>query len=565
MARRPRTKRSGPALPMIQSCHLSSFFRFIVGLCIVLIFVGVSLQFRIHGNATATLTEATVDSTPHVVRGMKLRHKEYRPRMLQHNYAKCSSMLEGKANVDKSLLPTLEQPVVNNSLPYLIIHIGPSKTATTTLQKDSVRASRSLALDGYVYLGRYAPQSLRGPAQIANLFRNDFCITQLKELHQLLLSSNATLSEGFAHTNTSTINVSSNLFAVTQSLLPENASDIGEILSRVPCWQERVGWIRQQYAANNTNIIISDEAYSYERMWDVLCSDPWFLPTIKAALEVDWNIIVVPTYRRYAEWLVSGSKETNRKFCLENDNENDKSLSKLERLWPHEGGQQCWTTWEHIDPYLWTTNGFAHGYINLDLSIPAWSQRGTPVRVLNVHGNNTHVTTSFYCNIVPNAPYTCRHFTTTNNNNNNVSANAHTTENVQSVISVAYNDIVFEAAKIGLLSDIGNQTRQEFTRTLANFSNNIGLVFTDLPLNCPTQDWLSVLLRKSLAMERALVPDFYAHSMVEHKRRFWRMANEEKVFCAVDSERLLRNVKSWPDVLRRLEQLVRTRIGTHPV
>ena len=73
-----------------------------------------------------------------------------------------------------------------------------------------------------------------------------------------------------------------------------------------------------------------------------------------------------------------------------------------------------------------------------------------------------------------------------------------------------------------------------------------------LPLQCTPRPVLERLLRKSLAFEELIVPDFYVTppGRVEHERLFWDVWHgQKKMFCWVDLVRLFANATSWEEII----------------
>jgi len=406
------------------------------------------------------------------------------------NTAQCQSALE--RNISIAGITNTTIPTDNKKKPYFVLHIGPSKTGTTTLQKESIRLQEYLEQDNNVYLGRYASRSARQPARMAELLSNDGCLQEVSKL--------------FNGNSSSTI-------------IPK-------------CWKERTYRIRE-YNTNHTNIIVSDEHYSYERQLAHVCNDPQYWSTLRQALFVDWNLIVVVTYRRYAEWILSVAKEVNQKLCH--------NPSHPSAQWD---GQRCWSLWQLIETYLDTTGGDAFSYMNVDTTSLAYAD--VPVRILNLHASSSLMTT-LYCDVIRNSPNTCR----------KLQENATTNkimENVQSVMTTVYNDIVFEASRAGLLQseEMREKIRQDFTMEVAKEGDSMGLQMLDLPLLCPRRSDLNRLLRKSLNLERLVIG---SDREDEHQRDFWRLANEKKAFCGVDTARLLSGKTSWMEVMAHLRRM----------
>ena len=72
----------------------------------------------------------------------------------------------------------------------------------------------------------------------------------------------------------------------------------------------------------------------------------------------------------------------------------------------------------------------------------------------------------------------------------------------------------------------------------------------DLPLVCPPQSELELLLNKSLSLEQRLLPQL--HQAQEHADEFWKLAHEDRIFCWVDRKRLLDGQTTWEGVLKML-------------
>jgi hypothetical protein len=133
-----------------------------------------------------------------------------------------------------------------------------------------------------------------------------------------------------------------------------------------------------------------------------------------------------------------------------------------------------------------------------------------------------------------------------------------TNQNPSPASLTAYDDIAFEAAKRGVIaSDVTSQTtRSDFVTSFVRFHTRIiqrsGMV--DMPLICPSKDQLEALLNKSLGFEKYILPEFYdsPQGEAEHRESFWKLANEERIFCWVDTETLLNGTERWDDVLGKL-------------
>ena len=404
--------------------------------------------------------------------------------------------------------------------PFMIVHIGPSKTATSTIQRDSVNyLENPLAQDGYVYVGKFAQGNARKNIKVPMLFEKDDCFQQAA--------------------------------AVNFTQTPELPD----------CWHERMAGILK-LAKKNTSFVFSDEAYSYRPRYQGKY-DAEYYQNLRLAFQDHFNILIIPVYRRYAEWVLSAIKEQNRRGCLWNGQ------------WPNQPkGKPCHNLWKKIQELLRYESFGTGSYSNLDITLASWRDYGGfNVSILNYHDlkkqdnkqqeerqQNWHISCYFYCNMIPNTPHTCQYC------QKSVPTSI---QNSQSPAMTAYDDIIFEAARRKVLDTSKYESRQQAAIQLANHHQQTlhkrGLC--DLPhLQCPSRPELERLLSKSLALERMVLDhdnedeDDEAATIMARKEReqhhrdaFWRMAEEQRQFCWVDAKALLKEKKSWDQVLEALK------------
>lgn len=187
--------------------------------------------------------------------------------------------------------------------------------------------------------------------------------------------------------------------------------------------------------------------------------------------------------------------------------------------------------------------------VAVDKTVPAWQRAGFEVSVINIHDEQKHITTSFYCDNVPKANHTCKY---------SLERPIQSRQNTNPVARTHYNNIVYDAAKRKLPGlDVLNQTRLQAVDALAKYhEQTLGLSLNDLPLICPKRKLLHKVLNKSLKFEKLIMPQLYASPKgeAEHRRSFWYMADEKKEFCEVNTKILLENKESWHEVLDSMKQ-----------
>lgn len=157
-------------------------------------------------------------------------------------------------------------PVLNSSdtgrkKHHLIIHVGPEKTASTSLQKafyNFATNKRAFDRDNYVYMGRY---------------------TTLRPLQEVLLYCPGKMKENPEH----------------------------------KCYKRFLRLVQDE-RWRDKNVLLSEEVYC-KAIWDVETIpivQQYFLPL----LQEQWDIEVVAIYRRFHDWLVSARKQRDAELSI---------------------------------------------------------------------------------------------------------------------------------------------------------------------------------------------------------------------------------------------------------
>lgn len=170
----------------------------------------------------------------------------------------------------------------SNNKPRLILHVGPSKSATTTLQTDLTAVQAALEADDYSYAGRYY---------------NPFVNNATGEFHLGRSESGLLVA---AHTMLKHCNKPSR-------------SDCCRTFAR-----------QLDHYSPQKNIILSEEPFG--NMW----RHPQDWQAIRSAVSRHWDVTVVVGYRRFFQWLPSARYQSERV-----DRHTDRT-----RPWPQHGGRQ---------------------------------------------------------------------------------------------------------------------------------------------------------------------------------------------------------------------------------
>lgn len=208
--------------------------------------------------------------------------------------------------------------------PRLIVHVGPSKSATTSLQTDMTAFQRALHQDGILYAGRYYHPFINQTSGLFHINRTETVLSDLA--HHMLVGCH---------------------------LEPKTAC-LDDFLEEL-----------NSFAASETgpfDVILSDE--SLGNQWDT--PDDWL--AIREALSEEWDVTIVIGYRRFFSWIVSSHFQRERL---------DRSHGGLNELWVSQGGrakQALYPKWVH------NTEHYQHTYQILDSL-----QDIFPVQIINLH------------------------------------------------------------------------------------------------------------------------------------------------------------------------------------
>ena len=377
------------------------------------------------------------------------------------------------------------------SKPYFIIHAGPPKTGTTTLQQELTLLNETLAKDDYVYAGAYMREGRNipwadGALAFSKIWRSFKC---QKAIAEARLRSNST----------------------------------GKYWESVPCWQEMEKEMRPY---QGMNIIVSDETMSYETKE---------LPDVGHA-PIDWisvhrmfpeyEILVVLTYRRFFEWLPSAKQQEDRYTPYK---------PKMNR-WPHQKKGKALhplfpTMARRVPPHRHIAYVPTH-------RVHEWWSPHVNISVLNLH-EPTGIVTNFLCHIIPNTPHACA-----------ASRLSQTESRYNPEQSLSYDMLTTAAAEAGWVNTSRFKRRQVVKAIQHYHEEVLNLTAQDFPLECPANESLRDFLALSLEIEANFLPDFFQSPYGEatHRSDFQKAVDRQK-YCWIDAAAVLRN-QTWQAFLR---------------
>jgi hypothetical protein len=215
---------------------------------------------------------------------------------------------------------------------HLILHVGPSKTATTSLQTDLTVYRVDLLDDGYWYAGRYYK-----------------------------LSTNKT--DGTTHLDRSG---ESMLLTEAHNMFEHQYCQAKDIAGRVDCSRKFATELNQVVQRSGfRRIVLSEEPFG--NRWN----DPADWLAIKEALaEEQWNVTVLVGYRRFFSWWISAHFQRER---------TDRAHNHTNDRWPAAGGRvkvPLFPTWWNS----WTKSAYRPPHTVLEDIGDTF-----PVQIINLH------------------------------------------------------------------------------------------------------------------------------------------------------------------------------------
>ena len=383
-------------------------------------------------------------------------------------------------------------PHLDEDRPYFVLHVGPPKSATTTLQTELTHYNEVLQRDNYVYLGQrmYDPESIYH-------HQHGHLLTILKDRDCQMAVNEARVNGG----------------------------------PWPPCWQPflRTLWKRRQ---EGRSVILSEEMLSvkYADLKGLgRTSVDW--PSLKMALEAQgWNPVILIGYRRLYDIMPSAKQQWDR-------------WTKVNRglvLWPPQG-----RTLQPLFPNVLYDPRLYDGYV--PRSMPKtiqWSYTDHlvemisphfPVRLLNIH-DPLSIRSTFLCRVLPHAPNSCEQ----SQMDDAVYGELHS----NSEESLFYDAITTEAADRGWF-DSSRFDRHVVGVALRDYYENERHGHPkDLPLTCPNSTELGILLERSLIKEEQILLQQIAETMrEEHITGFWKAVDKHK-FCWIDVDKTLQD-RHW--------------------
>jgi hypothetical protein len=438
--------------------------------------------------------------------------------------------------------------------PILILHIGPHKTATSTIQCDLAHYREELYADAsVVFLGRTYAGCIKSKRK-SNVKSSSSSTTAGITKYEYEFNSRALIDRCFTSPACSTTDESSSAWKKLEKTLAN--------LSK-----------------NNQSVILSDEAFS--RMTITVPGDGddnnndnnidnrQILYRLFSKY-YPGRVHVVITYRRHFEWMYSYWNEIYKPYMNGNNNPNPYQYGyKKDRLnWPSEGGKRSKTFLEYITRTLpspstirqdkYTDIAESEHIHVVEYLQRLWSNYSSEVVVFNLHNeinSNSNssfdvvrkedTTTRFLRYILP--PLVADTFVTVKDGSYNGRPN--TSRNLD------YDRLAVAAYENGLLvNQTTNIARFKVTELIEEylFSKLNNTYINNLPMQCPNETQLENLLHTSLEYEDQIMYMLYptnnqssssssddnVAATKQQKLTFFEAVQKQK-FCNLDTEKLI--------------------------
>eukprot|EP00977_Amphora_coffeiformis_P013470 scaffold3570_cov227-Amphora_coffeaeformis.AAC.4 len=373
--------------------------------------------------------------------------------------------------------------------PYFILHVGPPKSATTTLQTEMSKYGEYLREDNYAYLGQLMKKDAKsifdhwhGP--VLRALKNRECQRKV----------NRARLNGYEWPD---------------------------------CWKNFLGLLKAR-RDEGRSIIYSEEdfAIKFVGMQGGMGRSPIDWPSLQMALEEqDWEPVIIVGYRRLYEIMPSAKQQWDQWT----------PNSDLLVKWPPEG-----RTLQPLFPDVLSDPRLYDDYE------PKWVPRTIqwsytdhlvrmispylPVRLLNMH-DPLSIRSTFLCRVIPHAPNACRQSQIDDAEQEELHRNEEQSLFYDRIATEAADRKWFDKSKFSR-HQVGLALRDYFENERESNPHN-------LPLICPNATQLESLLERSLTKEQQILTPQVAESMRdEHIAGFWKAVTKNK-FCWIDVNKTL--------------------------
>ena len=520
-----------------------------------------------NAEAAATTRSETKTSSSSTIERKNNQHQQQQPPQRLTNTEKKSSSSQSQLSISSPSSSSSSSPQSFNNnnnnnnnngknsrdKPYIVIHVGPPKTGSTTIQfaLEHLNASGILAQDNYRY-DDYLVERIMSKKCSWKLLshRKKFYKKNMHATNNVASTSNKNGTTNNRDDESNDGDSDINIPHFNDILNEEKGYNdrlASSLIDNVDCWNKTIRLL-QPYLETKTNLMYSGEPWSFKshRVWSQTHFTMIDWKSIYITLSKDWNILVVFGYRRYYEWLVSSHQQLNRY-----------TPSKVEtKDWPKKGQKHNRYSINKIPVPQTRESMFKLLYrYSDDLKQEMIQHPYIPFKILNMHNNdddNTSASTTsnkkkkyglvsnFVCDVLPNAPQTCKYSI----------EHSHELEVIKNPSESLFYDVLGVAAYHEGYIDVpqGNYDRHDVAVAIQEYHENVlNRTSFDFPLKQPKIEKLQNLLNLSLTLEEEVLPEFATSPGVKekHESNFWKYTLDKQRYSWIDTHQVLHNDTNW--------------------
>jgi len=391
--------------------------------------------------------------------------------------------------------------------PFFVMHIGPVKTGTTTLQCALQSLSPSLRKDGFVVA---ETESCR------------------PDINETALPSNLTWTKGGVATYDNVV--------LGKSFAPNCLGQWNESATGMPdCWTASYGKFAREEAQQNHSILISNEIipqvtskFSEKFVHDLVESLP------------DFRLVVVVTHRPWFEWVASLQDQMTKNFL------------NRPRDWPGRGTRV--RKMESLQNFIARQLKYrrrrknkrsSQTYPFVDDAIHIFRNHSqVELKIVDIHEKGDFVT-NVVCKKLVGATKTCNSL----KSDNGMLGDKNKAEN-----KLWYDMLAVEAHNQGLVS----RSRLQAYKRIQEFQESkLNKTSTDFPKMCPPKSFLERIWKESIWTEKRVWSN-QQHRKVERRHRAaFDRAVEANKFCTINATTVLEDER-WLDFFKSMKRQKKT-------
>ena len=453
--------------------------------------------------------------------------------------------------------------------PIFILHVGPPKTGSTTLQCTLESLRRELDEDGLAYIGRpecasmgidVDPRNKREFHKLESVLVTGYdCQRKMNEWEQQNKQEiNVNVSSAAAIMPTSTV----------QPAWPS-------------CWQEFLQHLEAHLREGKNHVMFSDEAMANRltRSSKYKPSLPYPWRTLRTSLEQrGWDVRILLVHRPLYDYLPSvyveqykygPNKVKLQRWFGGDDSSGDGGVgasSSTGSTCPQQGGRKVPRPFDTDTKEITIARLIEEGqalYPKPAQVFKLCQKHGFKTMLVdmmesfdspNRRNNKVDFIQHIVCNVLPGTSRTCRALL---DGADEVKIEDGQTEgkapHLNPSLPLAYDFIAVEACQRGLLNGIKVE-RDVARRAIQRHQEyDLGLSAIDFPLICPDNETMAKILQLSIAQERELRMGRYTQDDFDrHEEEYWNGPISKRKYCTVDARKVVKD-EGWANFFLSLD------------